>query len=421
MSLTGKHILLGVSGGIAAYKACELTRRLMDAGAEVRVVMTPHATEFVAPLTFQALSGHPVRTALFDAEAEAGMDHISLARWADAVLIAPATANVMARLAQGMADDLLTTLCLAAEAPVCLAPAMNRVMWANAATQANVRTLTARGVRLFGPGAGYQACGEMGEGRMLEPGQIVTAVEGLFAVGALAGVRVMVTAGPTREPLDPVRYLTNRSSGRMGFAVAAAAAEAGAQVCLVSGPVHLDTPPGVTRVDVETALQMYEAVMARAAGTDLFIATAAVADYRMAQPAPRKIKKQADELPLTLVKNPDILAAVAALPDGPFTVGFAAETDDLDTYARGKLEAKGLDMIAANDVSGGRGFDVADNALKVFWRGGSLSLPQQPKLQLARELVALIARHHGGCRASHPCSHPTIDHQHHACHSDQDS
>ncbi|MBK1671919.1 bifunctional phosphopantothenoylcysteine decarboxylase/phosphopantothenate--cysteine ligase CoaBC [Ectothiorhodospira shaposhnikovii] len=395
MSLTGKHILLGVSGGIAAYKACELTRRLMDAGAEVRVVMTPHATEFVAPLTFQALSGHPVRTVLFDAEAEAGMDHISLARWADAVLIAPATANVMARLAQGMADDLLTTLCLAAEAPVCLAPAMNRVMWANAATQANVRTLLERGVRLFGPGAGYQACGEVGEGRMLDPGQIVTAVEGLFASGALAGVRVMVTAGPTREPLDPVRYLTNRSSGRMGFAVAAAAAEAGAQVCLVSGPVHLDTPRGVTRVDVETALQMYEAVMARAAGTDLFIATAAVADYRMAQPAERKIKKQADELHLTLVKNPDILAAVAALPDGPFTVGFAAETDDLETYARGKLEAKGLDMIAANDVSGGRGFDVADNALTVFWRDGSLSLPQQSKSQLARELVALIARHHG--------------------------
>lgn len=392
MPLTGKHILLGVSAGIAAYKSCDLVRRLMDAGARVRVVMTPRAAEFVAPLTFQALSGHPVRLSAFDAGAEAGMDHIELARWADCVLVAPATADLMARLAQGMADDLLTTLCLATEAPVCLAPAMNRAMWAHAATRANAQCLAGRGVRLLGPASGGQACGEEGAGRMLEPGELVAALRERFTDGPLAGRRVLITAGPTREPVDPVRFVGNRSSGRMGYAVAAAAAAAGARVCLVSGPVALPSPPGVERVAVETALEMHAAVMERVAQAEVFISTAAVADYRVAEPALEKIKKRADTLELRLVRNPDILAEVAARPDAPFTVGFAAETGDLERHARAKLEAKGLDMIAANDVSAGRGFDAEENALEVLWPGGGTSLGRQPKTALARALVALVAR-----------------------------
>lgn len=390
-SLAHKRILLGVTGGIAAYKAAELTRRLRQAGAELRVVMTRGACAFVTPLTFQALSGHPVRTELFDPAAEAAMGHIELARWADAVLVAPATADFMARLAQGRADDLLSTLCLATEAPVALAPAMNRLMWANPATQANARQLVERGLRLLGPAAGAQACGEEGPGRMLEPEALVEAVAGLFASGALAGRRVLITAGPTREPLDPVRYLTNRSSGRMGFALAEAATEAGAQVSLVAGPVSLATPRGVERIDVETAAQMHAAVMERVQDCELFIATAAVADYRPAAPAAQKIKKSAEDLDLSLTRNPDILAEVAARRPRPFVVGFAAETERLLEHARAKLEAKGLDMIAANWVGPGRGFDAEDNALEVLWPGGQATLGPQPKPRLARALIALIA------------------------------
>ena len=388
--LRGKRILLGVTGGIAAYKACDLVRRLREAGAPVRVVMTPAATAFVTPLSFQALSGNEVRTDLFDAEAEAGMGHIELARWADAILVAPATADFMARLAQGRADDLLSTLCLAAEVPVCLAAAMNRAMWADAATQDNRATVEARGVSIFGPASGEQACGEVGEGRMLEPAALVEQLSALFSTGALAGRTVLVTAGPTREPIDPVRYLTNRSSGRMGYAVAQAAREAGAHVILVSGPVALDTPRGVERVDVETACEMLDAVMVRAGEADVFIAAAAVADYRPAATADQKIKKDADALALALVRNPDILAAVAALDPHPFVAGFAAETENLEANAREKLARKRLDLIAANDVSGGRGFDAEDNALEVFWGGGHASLPSMSKEKLARRLVALI-------------------------------
>jgi phosphopantothenoylcysteine decarboxylase / phosphopantothenate---cysteine ligase len=390
-NLAQKRILLGVTGGIAAYKACELTRRLREAGVEVRVVMTRAATEFVTPLTFQALSGHPVRTALFDPEAEAGMDHIALARWADAILVAPATADFLARLAHGRADDLLSTLCLASEAPLCVAPAMNRVMWAHAATAANVALLEARGVRLLGPGEGSQACGDTGEGRMLEVPELVVGLESVFAPGTLTGLHVLVTAGPTREPLDPVRYLSNRSSGKMGYAVARAAREAGARVSLVTGPTALAVPDGVDCVRVETATEMLEAVMVRVAQAQVFVAAAAVADYRASAVQDHKIKKSAAQLNLRLERNPDILAAVAALPDGPFTVGFAAETRDLERHARAKLMKKGLDLIAANDVSGGQGFDVDENALTVLWPGGGTTLPLQSKEQLARQLVRLIA------------------------------
>ncbi|ACL71205.1 bifunctional phosphopantothenoylcysteine decarboxylase/phosphopantothenate--cysteine ligase CoaBC [Thioalkalivibrio sulfidiphilus] len=394
-TLAQKRILLGVTGGIAAYKACELTRRLRDAGAEVRVVMTRSAMEFVTPLTFQALSGQPVRSALFDPEAEAGMDHIALARWADAILVAPATADFLARLAQGQADELLSTLCLASRAPLCVAPAMNQAMWANPATRANVQTLAERGVRLMGPGSGSQACGETGEGRMLEVPELVAGLEAVFATGALAGLQVLVTAGPTREPLDPVRYLSNRSSGKMGYAVARAAREAGARVTLVTGPTALAVPEGVEAVRVETAQEMLEAVMARVGTADVFVAAAAVADYRAASVETHKIKKQAEHLSLALERNPDILATVAALPGGPFTVGFAAETQDLERHARTKLMKKGLDLIAANDVSNGQGFDVDENALTLLWPGGGTTLERQPKERLARQLVTVIAQRMG--------------------------
>jgi len=399
--LAGKHILLGVTGGIAAYKSADLVRRLREAGAAVQVVMTPAATEFITPLTLQAVSGQPVRTELFDAEAEAAMGHIELARWADQVLVAPATAGFMARLAHGMADDLLTTLCLATEAPVALAPAMNRQMWANPATRDNAALLQQRGIRLLGPGEGDQACGEVGAGRMLEPTELVSAMEQLQAgaAGVLAGLSVVVTAGPTREPLDPVRYISNRSSGKMGFAVAAAAAVAGAQVTLISGPVSLATPPGVARIDVETAAEMHEAVNRVQAGCDIFVAAAAVADYRAGTPEAQKIKKKADRLSLSLEKTDDILTAVASGKQPPFTVGFAAETDDLLRHAGDKLRRKGLDMIAANLVDdAGRGFDSDDNALHVLWAGGEQALEQQPKAQLAVALVDLIGQRYAARR-----------------------
>lgn len=395
-TLSGKHILLGVTGSIAAYKSAELVRQLRAQGAEVRVIMTAGAREFITPLTLQALSGHPVHTDLLDTSAEAAMGHIALARWADAVLVAPATADCLARLLQGRADDLLCAVTLACAAPVAVAPAMNRGMWDNPATQHNVQALRARGLHLFGPALGEQACGETGPGRLLEPDELVTALGGLFETGLLGGCRVLVTAGPTREAIDPVRYLSNRSSGRMGHAVARAAAEAGAEVILVSGPVALAAPPHLQCIDVVSARDMHAAVLERVGGCDIFIAVAAVADYRPEQVAAQKLKKDVSQRTLTLTRNPDILAEVAALANAPFTVGFAAETEQLEAHAQAKRVAKSLDMIAANRVGDGIGFDVQENALQVFWEGGSQALPQAGKTKLARQLVELIAqRFHG--------------------------
>lgn len=387
-----RRIVLGVSGGIAAYKAADLSRRLADAGAEVRVVMTAGAEAFIAPLSFQALTGNPTHRDLLDERAEAAMGHIQLARWADAVLIAPASADCMARLAAGLADDLLTTLCLATEAPIALAPAMNRSMWRHPATQANTRVLTARGVHMFGPAEGVQACGETGPGRMLEPSELTARLGALFDRGPLTGKTVLITAGPTREAIDPVRFIGNRSSGKMGYAVAEAAREAGAQATLVSGPVSLPTPPGVERVDVESARQMHEAVMARAARADVFIAVAAVADYRPAETHAQKIKKREERLQLNLTRNRDILADVAALPNGPFTVGFAAETEEVIAHAREKMRRKGIDRIAANRVGNGLAFGSDKNRLELLWPGGQATLGPGPKPDLAQALIQHIAQ-----------------------------
>ncbi len=415
--LTKKRILLGVTGGIAAYKSADLVRRLREIGAEIQVAMTPAATAFVAPLTFQAVSGRPVHTELLDANAEAGMGHIELARWADLILVAPATADFLARLAHGMANDLLSTLCLATDQPIAVAPAMNRLMWQNIATQDNCRLLARRGVKIWGPGVGEQACGEIGAGRMLEPVELCNHV--VAQIGArddaaelqaelpiversptspltphdLQGLTVLLTAGPTREALDPVRFISNRSTGRMGFAVAEAAAAAGARVVLISGPVTLKTPAGVERIDVESAVEMREAVMERAHQANIFIATAAVADYRAANPAEQKIKKTRDALTLELVRNPDILAEVAALRSHrPFTVGFAAETHDVLRYAEDKRRRKNLDMIAANQVGvAGSGFESEQNELHVLWEGGERVLPLADKTLLGQQLMALIA------------------------------
>lgn len=398
------RILVGVAGGIAAYKAVTLVRRLRDAGAEVRVVMTDSATQFVTPLSFQAVSGHPVRTALFDPDAEAGMDHIALARWADQVIVAPATADLMARMAHGLADDLLTTLLLATTAPVAIAPAMNRQMWAHPATQANLALLRDRGVTVIGPDEGGQACGETGAGRMTEPEAIASAVmaslhPGPSLDGLLAGQRVVITAGGTREPIDPVRFIANRSSGRMGFALAEAARRAGADVVLIAGPSTLETPPGVTRIDVETAAQMQAAVEAQTQ-LDIYIGAAAVADYRVAQPADQKRKKDADEITLTLKRNPDIIAAVAQRKPKPFVVGFAAETENLVAYASAKRAAKGMDLICANPVGDGVGFDRPDNAVTLIWADGEEVLGQALKTNLAsaiiRRIQTLMAADHAG-------------------------
>lgn len=392
-SLTHKRIVLGVTGGIAAYKSAELIRLLRAAGAEVRVVMTQAATQFITPLTLQALSGNPVHVHLLEPEAEAGMGHIRLARWADAVIVAPASADFMAKLAHGLADDLLSTLCLASNAPLALAPAMNQQMWHNAATQANCALLAERGIRLFGPAEGSQACGETGPGRMLEPAQLAEHAARLFRAAMLSGAHVLVSAGPTREAIDPVRYLSNRSSGKMGYAVAQAALEAGASVTLVSGPTALAAPERAERIDVVTAQQMYEAVLARAAHCDIFIAAAAVADYRVAAAAPHKIKKTAEHLDLQLVRNPDILSGVAALPRRPFTVGFAAETEQLTAHAQAKRSAKALDLVAANWVNqDGLGFESDDNALHVFWEGGERELAPASKDKIARELITIVAQ-----------------------------
>jgi phosphopantothenoylcysteine decarboxylase/phosphopantothenate--cysteine ligase len=397
-SLHNKHVVLGVTGSIAAYKSADLVRRLRDAGARVRVVLTDSGARFITPLTLQSLSGFPVQQHLLDTESEANFGHIELARWADAVLVAPASANVLARLAHGHADDLLTTLCLATTAPVAVAPAMNHRMWAHAATQDNVQRLVARGVRVFGPDSGDQACGETGPGRMLEPQRIVEQLTSLFETGALAGVRVLVTAGPTQEDVDPVRYIGNRSSGKMGFAVARAAYEAGAAVTVIAGPVAQETPPDMARVDVRSAQQMFDAVMQSVTKSDIFVGAAAVADYRPRQAAAEKIKKSDESLTLELVRNPDIVASVAALPNKPFTVGFAAETHELKTYAQAKLRAKNLDLIAANKVGPDQGFESDENALLVLWPGGEQDLARDRKDRLARALIALIAKRYRAAR-----------------------
>ncbi len=395
-SLTNKRILLGVTGGIAAYKSAELVRRLKERGADVRVVMTEAAQEFMTPLTFQALSGNPVHTDLLDPAAEAAMGHIELARWADRILVAPASANFMARLAEGRGDDLLTTLCLATREPISLAPAMNQGMWQNPATQANLATLQGRGIQLLGPGDGSQACGEVGPGRMLEPAALADALAAQFDTGLLAGRHVVITAGPTREAIDPVRYLSNHSSGKMGYALAEAAVEAGAKVTLISGPTQLPTPERVTRIDVTSAREMHEVSLAQAGQCDLFIAAAAVADYRPAEYQPQKMKKGEDEtLQLTLVKNPDIVAEVAHSSPRPVTIGFAAESEQLTEYARRKLERKGLDAIIANDISReGLGFNSDHNAVTLIDAERELTLGPMTKSQLARALIAELSRYH---------------------------
>ena len=390
-----KRIVLGVGGGIAAYKSAELVRRLRDQGAEVRVVMTRAGCEFITPLTLQALSGHPVGLDLLDPAAEAAMGHIELARWADLVLIAPATADLMARLAQGVANDLLTTLVLATDAPVALAPAMNQAMWRDPATQANAQLLEQRGMRLFGPGVGSQACGDTGAGRMLEAEELAQRAADCFQAGLLDGVRVLITAGPTREAIDPVRYITNHSSGKMGFALAEAAAEAGARVTLICGPVHLPTPQRVQRIDVSSARDMLAACEA-AMPCELLIAAAAVADYRPQVVASHKLKKdptREDGLLLQLVRNPDILATLASRSDRPFSVGFAAETENLLDYASRKLRDKNLDLIVANDVANPNiGFNSEDNAITVIDRQlQPTAFAQTSKGKIARQLIAFIA------------------------------
>ena len=396
------NIVLGISGGIAAYKTPDLVRRLKERGADVQIVLTASAEEFVTPTALQAVSGRPIRNNLWDKEAEASMSHIELARWADLVLIAPATAEIMARLAGGGAPDLLSTLCLATEAPIVIAPAMNRVMWANPAVQANRELLEERGVTILGPDVGSQACGETGAGRMIEPDAIADAVVGGQATrkGVLAGKTVLVTAGPTREPIDPVRYITNRSSGKMGYAMARAARTHGARVVLVSGPVALDPPYGVELHAVETAEQMYAKTHALIEDVDVFIAAAAVSDYRPAGSHAKKIKKTADTMSLELVRSPDILASVASLDPAPFTVGFAAETHDVETYAKAKLDNKRLDMIVANRVGADSGFDFDDNTVTVHWPGGEQAFAEAAKTELAEDLVALIAERYEAVRGT---------------------
>jgi phosphopantothenoylcysteine decarboxylase/phosphopantothenate--cysteine ligase len=404
-TLINKRILLGVTGGIAAYKSADTVRRLREAGAEVRVVMTAGAAEFITALTLQAVSGHPVYQHLLDTDAEAGMGHIELARWADAVLVAPASANFMARLAQGRADDLLSAVCLATESPVAVAPAMNQQMWNNSATQANLATLKKNGIRIFGPAEGSQACGEVGPGRMLEPAELVTLMADLFTAGELDGLRVVVTAGPTWEAIDPVRGLTNRSSGKMGYAVAQAAMEAGANVMLISGPTALPDPERVHTVRVESAQEMHDAVHAQIADADIFIGVAAVADYRPARTVGEKIKKTEAKMTFELERTPDILASVAALKPAPFTVGFAAETENLEQHARQKLEAKKLDLVAANRVGADLGFGTDENSLLLVEPGAVTELPMQPKAKLARALVRHIAARY---RAKHTAKVHTL-------------
>jgi len=399
-ALCNKKILLGITGGIAAYKSAELVRLLIRAGAEVRVVMTPSAQEFVQPLTYQALSGHRVYIDLFDAEAESAMDHIELARWCDLLLVAPASADFLGKMNAGYADNLLLTLCLASKRPVAVAPAMNQQMFANSATQDNLKQLGARNVLVWGPADGEQACGDVGPGRMLEPEQLLANVVRQFVPGKLDGVELLLTAGPTREAIDPVRYISNRSSGKMGYALAEAALQAGARVTLVSGPVSLTAPPGVNLVAVESAQQMYEAVMQQVAHSDIFIGCAAVSDYRVDQVATHKLKKSENSMSLPLILNVDILAAVSALDNRPFCVGFAAETQSLEKYALAKLEQKNLDMIAANPVGNAdSGFETDTNQLEVFWRDGRSSIERGNKLAIAKQLIDLIAERYTCARS----------------------
>ncbi|MGR5135940.1 bifunctional phosphopantothenoylcysteine decarboxylase/phosphopantothenate--cysteine ligase CoaBC [Vibrio jasicida] len=390
-TLAGKKILLGISGGIAAYKCAELTRRLIERGAQVQVVMTKAAKEFITPLTMQAVSGRPVSDSLLDPAAEASMGHIELAKWADLVLLAPATADLIARMSAGMGNDLLTTLILATDSPVAVSPAMNQQMYRNVATQENIATLARRGMHIWGPAAGEQACGDVGPGRMLEPMQLVGLCEQFFQPKLLAGKSVLITAGPTREAIDPVRYISNHSSGKMGFALANAAAQLGAKVTLVSGPVSLNTPAGVERINVASAQEMHDAVIAHATNHEAFISCAAVADYRPENVASQKLKKTEnnDQMTINMVKNPDIVATVANMTEQrPFTVGFAAETNDVETYARGKLVKKNLDMICANDVSvEGQGFNSNDNAITLFWPEGEQALALESKEALSFRIL----------------------------------
>lgn len=386
--LSGKRILLGVSGGIAAYKSAELVRQLRTCGARVRVVMTRAACEFITPLTLKALSGEPVWSEWSDEDV--AMGHIELARWADRILIAPATADMLARLAQGHADDLLAAICLASGTPLLVAPAMNQAMWRHPATLANVETLRQRDVRVLGPADGEQACGDVGPGRMLDPAELVERLSQDFAAAKLAGVKVVITAGPTREPLDPVRFLSNRSSGKMGYAVARAAAEAGAYVVLVTGPVSLEAPPGVHCLHVETAQQMNDAVMGQMDGCKVFIAAAAVADYRPATVSEQKIKKKETGSRVELEPTEDILSRVSSMKKRPFCVGFAAETENVAASAQKKRLSKGVELIAANRVGSGIGFDSDENQLLLIWEGGSLELQKDSKTRLARHLVDQI-------------------------------
>ena len=391
MKLQNKRILLGLTGGIAAYKCAELVRRLKDQGADVRVVMTNGAKEFITPLTLQALSGNPVADSLLDTNAEAAMGHIELARWADLILVAPATANFIASLSAGLSQDLLGTLCLASSAPLAVAPAMNQQMYQAPSNLENLETLARRGVHIWGPASGEQACGDVGPGRMLEPAELLQNVINHFSDGPAKGIRLLLTAGPTREAIDPVRYISNHSSGKMGYAIAAAAAELGAEVTLVSGPVALATPANVNRVDVISAEDMHQAVDQHAGECDIFIGCAAVADYRPKDVADQKIKKSSSEMAIELTRNVDILAEVAKRDDRPFCVGFAAETQDVEKYARGKLQKKKLDLIAANNVAtSGQGFNADNNALTLYWADGQHDLPLCSKQQLAMQLVELV-------------------------------
>ena len=403
MSLSGKNILLGITGGIAAYKCPDLVRHLKKAGAQVRVVLTESASHFVAPMTLQAVSGNAVSKELFDPTAELSMSHIELAKWADLVLIAPATANIIAKMANGIADDLLSTMCLATPAKIVIAPAMNQQMYKAAATQQNLATLESRNTLVLGPDEGFQACGDIGPGRMVEPKTIVENINNYFLANSeLAGTTITITAGPTIEELDPVRYISNYSSGKMGFAIAKAAAEMGATVNLISGPVNLTTPNNVNRINVKSAKQMYDEALVLAEKSAIFISCAAVADYRAETIAKNKIKKTDDsnELVIKLVKNPDIVASIAGLKEHrPFVVGFAAETNDVKTYALKKLTTKNLDLICANDVSDHNiGFNSDQNALTLYWQNGEQTLPLSSKQQLAKQLLqAVITRY----KASH--------------------
>ncbi len=396
--LASKRIVLGVTGSIAAYKSADVVRRLRELGADVRVVMTDNAKRFITPLTMQAVSGHPVHDDLFDLHAEAAMGHIELARWADLILVAPATADFMARLATGHANDLLTTLCLATKAPIAIAPAMNQGMWHHLLTQTHLAQLRARQIIILGPAAGSQACGDVGMGRMLDPADIITALQPVFATGVLSGLNVVITAGPTQEAVDPIRYLSNHSSGKMGFALAAAAQAAGATVTLITGPVSLTPPERVQVVRVVSAADMHAAVMDHLSPCDIFIGVAAVADYRPQHVAVQKMHKTQEALSLALVRTPDIVASVAQLPNKPFVVGFAAETEDVIAQAKAKRQRKHMDLIIANEVGSELGMGQDDNAVTVIGPSLTLTIARCAKTTLACQLIDIIAEQYHSTR-----------------------